>query len=169
MKCAWCQKPLVTSDRRRKYCNAICRHNAVRARLRKTSLVSTSDTHRKLPEAIDARGRQCRWCGAGDHETAFHQDHQTQCRACEKQLGRPGGRCGKCTGPRYRWGCPRCSRKPEGLVEVILLDESNDREKTVYRQRAKGVHTVQIAGGVYRVADPLVVTLPTERWVQVRA
>jgi hypothetical protein len=111
---------------------------------------------RRLRDRLDVRGRVCRWCEAADHV----------CGACERQTQRPGGRCGSCRGPRARWGCPRCHR-PAGLVTVVVLDAGSDRERTVYRTPKDGA--VSVGGRLLRPHEDLVVvSFPTEKWVEVR-
>lgn len=114
--------------------------------------------------------RECRWCEATDAETPWSTRFD-QCDAC--RLARQRSKCATCGGPKATGHnanhCPRCDAPPSWLAAVVVVDESSDRERTIYR--AADGRRVSVASRFYllpRDGSPLVLTLPTPVWVRTR-
>lgn len=132
---------------------------------------SERERRRKLADRSATRGRTCRWCQATDAETHW-SSKADQCAACE--VARRRRKCPTCDGPRAVRYCIRCGA-PSYLVPVVLLDKGSDRERTVYRgastrRDGSSSRRITIASRQILVTDdPLVIELPTERWLRTRA
>ena len=120
------------------------------------------------------RHRWCQWCTAKDGEKAFFQRHT--CGSCARMRCRD--KCASCDGPRMRGRCSRCDPPPqlppskgEGWVEIILLDDSSDEERTIYRaptsHRSEGVVSFQFLGVRRREEEPVVLSIPREQFIRV--
>ncbi|RMG23224.1 MAG: hypothetical protein D6724_08820 [Armatimonadetes bacterium] len=64
--------------------------------------------------------------------------------------------------------CPGCRREP-GFVKIILFEDAPlERERIIWRKPHNG--EVFVAGKRHKVVtEPLVVGLPTSRWIRTRA
>jgi hypothetical protein len=106
-----------------------------------------ADKARRDAERVSAvRGRVCATCQATDAEVPWSKCNDA-CSACHRT--------------RFR------RARGKRLIDVIVLDEATDREKTFKRDATSG--WVSVAGQLIKVVEePLVVSLPTEVWVRVR-
>lgn len=157
-----CTETFAPTNPRRRYCSDACGSRQWRDSNRRYT------TKRKLAYRRAVLGRKCRWphCQVTDAEQPFST--LSECLACAKQRTRPRGKCGRCGGPKKPYGCPTCDR-PTGMLRVVLLDASSDRERTVYRAIHSG--WASCAGRRFRVRPgqvDKVLTLPTKLWSSVR-
>lgn len=123
--------------------------------------------NRRIRAKRGARGRVC-VCGATDRECYWGETARL-CGACERAAAR-NGYCPACRGPlRTLSGnrpkhCPRCESAPKGLVPVTVINDEDDREKTVYRRVVSFVCV-----GAKQVSLGAVVSLPLKEWLRLRA
>lgn len=108
------------------------------------------------------KGRKCSWCGLTDSETGWSASN-SECGACQRARGR--GQCQRCHAPLCRGGqgnsaaakgwCTRCDPPRRGMVPVVLVSDSDDRERIVYRRGG-----VKFSGRIVRegivICDPAV-------------
>lgn len=113
--------------------------------------------------------RVCQWCTATDKEKAFKYSLKDCCDSCGRMAWR-SGRCGRCNGPKRRERCCRCDSPPKGKIEVILLDDSSEQERKVYRapisQDIDEV-TIHIGGSILRVTEPVVISLSRAEFIRI--
>ena len=84
----------------------------------------------------------CIYCTAKRGEKSFGKRLRNICDSCARMRVRD--RCKRCNGPRMKDRCTRCDPAPKGMVEVILLDPSEE-ERVVYRSKDKSLR-VNVAG-----------------------
>lgn len=97
------------------------------------------------------------------------------CEPCARAISR-NGRCKKCRLPKrsgssyVRPRCANCDPPPRGSIKVILLDKDRGRERAVYRSPISYVSIGEKRVRVTVAADSEpIVTLPTKKWLNLRA
>ena len=117
--------------------------------------------------------RHCQWCTAVEGEKSFKRQLKDCCDSCGRMRWRD--ECLRCKGPKQWKRCSRCDPPPKGRVKVILLDESSDLERVIYRaprtqwsddEDAPRV-TILLDGKTIRVEDPIVISLSRKEFLRV--
>jgi len=111
--------------------------------------------------------RVCQWCTATEKEKGFKYGLKDCCDSCSRKRTR--NKCVRCDGPRMKDRCSRCDLPPRGKVEVILLDDSSEYERTVYRtpsSRDIDEVTIQIGGVFLQVTEPVVISLSRAEFIR---
>lgn len=160
-----CGAKFQTTDPRKKYVDA--RH---RSRARSRSEAGKASDRRRWARLQARTDLVCRWCQAKSTEVTWSKNVNA-CAACARARLRVA--CPKCGAPVThrvaRGWCVSCDPKPEGFVEVILLDEGSDRERTVWRKPTGKRGWVSVAYVMRPIdSDPMVLTLPTNQWLRTR-
>lgn len=159
-----CKTKFQTTDPRRKYFDE--RHKR-RAQYR--SATDKAQRKRRLARIQARTDLTCEWCQAKSTETKWSKSLR-ECLPCNRARARCA--CPECGAPVSlrvaRSRCVRCDPKPKGFVEVILLDAGSDRERTVWRLGNVGQWITISRQATKVTSDPLVVTLPTAKWIRTR-
>jgi len=117
--------------------------------------------------------KQCRWCTAFEGEKRFDRQLRDCCDSCGRMRWRD--KCSRCSGPKKWKRCGECDPPPKGRVAVILLDESSDLERIVYRaprtlwggEEGAPEITILLDGKTIRVEDPIVVSLSRREFLRI--
>ena len=161
-----CGTTFQTTDPRKKYVDA--RH---KDRAGGRSEAGKAGRRRRLAKIQARTDLTCVWCQAKSTEVTWSKNVNA-CAACARARLRVA--CPKCGAPVThhvaRGWCVSCDPKPEGFVEVILLDAGSDRERTVWRRPCgKRRQWVSVADHHrHAKTDPVVLTLPTDQWLRTR-
>ena len=163
--CLGCGLIFTRTNRARTYCTHRCCNRAARRRHPERERIKARKFHAKVAAT---QGKQCRWCHAQDGECTFTFVYL--CRPCERARVRAS--CPRCGGPcsgRER-GCVRCD-DPGTFTRVVLMNDTDDRERLLWRRRVGGRRRVSVSGRLMQIppgGEDIICEVPLKTWVRTR-